>query len=157
MSLVAPTITGWSGFWANILVAGQAQGGTYNFQGSQNRTTSANRISREMKRGSNRDAIGALAALIGANAGGTATNQYRRRQAPAQPSGATPQATGFSAFGGNIPIELISAINRVTTSADVTELKKWFDNTLLEAGITYPSVLGNNVANGTQIGGTGRF
>jgi len=156
MSLTVPTVTGYSGFWANILVPSQGPG-TYSMSASQVRSSSSKFISREVRGGGTRDVRGALAALIGAAAGGAALNQYRRRQGPAGPSETTPIATGFGDFGGNITIETVSPINRVTTAADVTELKKWFDATLLEAGITYPTVAGNNLAAGMQVGGTGRF
>lgn len=117
-------------------------------------------IARFFKKRAMADARGALAALIGAAAGGAALVQYAREQGPSGPSQATPQATGVGELGGSRTIETVDSINRVTTAADVTELKKWFSATaLLEAGITYPTVVGNSLTDsrGMQNGGTGRF
>lgn len=153
MSLTTPTVTGYSAFWRNIL--GTSQPG-YSMYTGQARSRAAYHIAKLMKNGGTRDATGALAALIGAASGGTATNQYKRRQGPSATSTTVPGTTGVGALGGAIPIETIDAINRATTAADVTELKKWFNNTLLEAGITYPTVSGSG-GGGMQTGGTGRF
>lgn len=137
MSLTAPTVTGWSGFW-------QMNGDNvaYAMSLAQGRSKNAKHISKYMKKMGNRDVIGALAALIGAASGGTATNTWKRVQAQLGPNMAVPQVTGIGDVGGNMAIETVTAINRATTAADVTELKKWFDNTLLEQGITYPTVAG---------------
>lgn len=156
MSLTTPTVTGYSPFWANILVP--SQGPTpYSMYSGQARASIAKRIAREIRRQGGRDARAALAVLIGAAAGSTATNQYKRRQGADATSLATPGASDFGDFGGNILIENVTVINRATTAADVTELKKWFDTTLLEAGITYPTTVGNSLSSGMQVGGTGRF
>lgn len=151
MSLVAPTVTGWSGFW-------QMNGDLlpYSMSAAQARSGSAYRIARFVHKDENRDAIGALAALIGAAAGGAALNQYRRVQPPAGPSSTVPVPTSIGDFGGSIPVETVSAINRITTAADVTELKKWFSTALLEQGITQPTVAGFT-RGGNQIAGTGQF
>lgn len=152
MSLVAPSVSGWSGFWSM-----NGDGVAYAMSQAQSRAGSAYRISKFMKRGENRDVIGALAALIGAAAGGTATNTYTRRKAPGATNTTVPDVTGFGAFGGNIGMETVTAINRATTAADVTELKKWFDNTLLESGITYPTVAGVTQGGMQGVGGTTQF
>ena len=68
MSLTAPTITGYSAFWQ---LTGDRT--PYNFLVSQPRNSAASVIARAMKKQGNRDAIAAIAALIGATAGGTAT------------------------------------------------------------------------------------
>lgn len=150
MSLTTPTVTGWSGFWANIISPNQPQGGTYAFQTGQARAKMAYHVARLFNKRGMGDARGALAALIGAAAGGAADVHWTRRVAPAGP-------TDFGDFGGNITLETVYNINRVTTAADVTELKKWFAQALLEAGITYPTTVGNSLSSGMQVGGTGRF
>jgi hypothetical protein len=150
--LTAPTVTGWSGFW-------QMQGdhAIYAMSLSQNRFKDSKLIARNIKAAGGRDVIGALAALIGAAAGGTATNQWSEVGVPAGPNSSPPQVTGIADFGGNRPIVTTTAINRATTAADVTELKKWFNNALLEAGITYPAYLGSSVARGTMHANTPGF
>lgn len=151
MALVAPTITGYSPFWSNVMSPNQPQGGTYSMSAEKSRAKNAYLIAKLFNRGAMRDARGALAALIGAASGGTATNQYKRVTGQVTP-------TSPDALGGNRPIETIDAINRATTAADITELKKWFAQNLLESGITYPTVTGNSLASGNmQAGGTGRF
>jgi len=153
MSLTAPTVTGWSGFW-NL----ENGGGGYSMQSGQARAQAANVVARSMKRGSTRDARAAFAALIGAGAGGTATATFKQVSAPSGPEAAVPQATSIGDFGGNRVIDTITPINRATTAADITELKKWVSNdALLEAGITYPTVLGPNPAAGLQINDVNRF
>lgn len=145
MALTAPTVTGWSGFFQ---ITGDKA--LYSMPLSQGRTKQAKMISKFMRNMGTRDAIGAIAALIGAAAGGNATNTWPRVQHPVGPNTTIPGVTGIGDFGGNRVIETITAINRNTTAADVTELKKWFNAVLLEAGITYPSRLGSSVAGGTM-------
>lgn len=151
MALTTPTITGSSQFWSNYLSSNLPQGGMMTMDASKSRAKGAWRIAKIMKQQGMRDARGALAALIGAAAGGTATNTYKQISHPTIP-------TAVTAFAGNRGVETITAINRATTAADITELKKWFADALLSAGITYPTVLGPNIAGGMmQSGGTGRF
>lgn len=152
MSLTAPTVTGWSGYWQM-----NADKLLYNMSQSQGRVKDAKVISKFMRNANTRDVIGALAALIGAAPGGTATNQWAEIQGPPGPQSTVPTVTGIGDFGGNRPITTISAINRVTTAADVTELKKWFNAALLEAGITYPTFLGSSMMNGTRHQGSPGF
>src|SRR5262245_57524057 len=134
MALTAPTVTGWSGFW-------QMQGdkSLYNMPLAQNRHKDAKFISKFMRNTGTRDAIGALATLIGAAPGTNATNTWTRPRHPLGPAQNPPTVTGIGDFGGNVPLETVTAINRNTTAADVTELKKWFNAALLEAGISYPN------------------
>lgn len=151
MSLNVPVVTGYSGFWSNTLSPTQPQGGTYTSSIEKSRAKGAYHIARLMNKGGMRDARAALAVLIGAVAGTTANSTFTQRAAPLTPS-------DFGDFGGVIPMQTYATINRATTAADVTELKKWFAQGLLESGITYPTVLGNSLTNGRmQAGGTGRF
>lgn len=152
MALTAPTITGYSPFWQMT--------GDFAFiteSVSQTRAKDAKNISKFMRNTGTRDAIGALAALIGAAAGGTATNQWRRVQHPTGPNQTVPVPTGIADFGGNRVIEVVTAINRVTTAADIVELKKWFNAALLEAGITYPTATGSTMALGAMHAGSPGF
>lgn len=152
MSLTAPTVSGWSGFWSM-----NGDNAAYSMSAAMSRSDAASRIARMMKKDSNRDVIGALAALIGAAAGGTATNSYKRTGIPLGPQATVPGVTSIGDFGGNNVLDTVTAINRATTAADVTELKKWFDNTLLEAGITYPTVAGVRQGGMQGVGGTTQF
>jgi hypothetical protein len=139
MSLTAPTVTGWQAMW--YLTGDRA---AYAYLTGQNRYNAAYQVARTFKKRAMADARGALAALIGAAAGGTATVQWSRRAPQIGPDSSTPGVTGVGSMGGNISIETATSINRATTSADVTELKKWFSPTaLLEAGLTYPTVEGS--------------
>lgn len=151
MSLTAVTVSGWSGFWQ---MEGDMQ--PYAFQSSQNRALQANIIAKYMNKRSVGDARAALAALIGAAAGDTATETFTQVGSPAAVTGTVPRATSVGDMGGSRPIDTITQIGRATTAADVTELKKWFNDTLLEAGITYPTATGLTQG-GNQVGGTGRF
>ena len=139
MALTAPTITGYSGFWNttgdNTFVTESL---------GQTRAKKAWLIAKLFRGTGTRDVRGALAALIGAGAGGTATNQWSRVGNPAGPSMAVPQVTGIGDLGGLRTIETATAINRATTAADISELKKWINaSTLLEQGITYPTQTGS--------------
>lgn len=156
MSLTAPTVTVYSAFWSNLLSPTLGTG-SYSMDQSKARAKGAYAIARLMNKGGMRDARGALAALIGAASGGTAANTYTRRKSPGATNTIVPGVTGFGAFGGNIGMESIDAINRATTAADITELKKWFAQALLESGITYPTAVGNSLSSGMQVGGTGRL
>lgn len=152
MALTAPTVTGYSAFWSTT-----GDHVAYAMALAQARSKQAKHISKFMKRMGTRDAYAALAALIGAAAGGTATNTWKREQHPAATNTSVPGVTSIGDFGGNINIETVTAISRATTAADVTELKKWFNNALLESGITYPTATGSTVASSTQFNGVVRF
>lgn len=152
MSLTAPTVSGWSSFFQ---ITGDKT--AYSMSQSQNRSKDGKAIAKMMRNAGTRDVIGALAALIGAAAGGTATNTWPEIAPPVGPTTAVPGVTGIGDFGGNRVINTTTAINRVTTAADVTELKKWFSAALLEAGITYPTFLGSSMMNGTRHQGSPGF
>lgn len=152
MSLTAPTVTGYSPFWQ--LTGDMA---AYSMSAAQARSALSLLIAQRLRGYGTRDVTGALAALIGAAAGGTATNQYKREVAQLGPSATVPGVTSVGDFGGNISIETVDGINRATTAGDVTELKKWFATALLEAGITYPTVSGPNISQSTQVNGVTRF
>lgn len=87
------------------------------------------RIRKMMAKPGNRATAARLQALIGAAAGGTATRQRRRIKHSSEQS-------------GKIGVELVTEINRATTAADVTELKKM---TLpITSRPTYPGDKGKN-------------
>ncbi len=158
MSLTTPTVTGYSPFWANVMSPNQPQGGTYSYQTGGARARSAYHVAKFFKQRGMADARGALAVLIGAVAGTTADVHYSRRTGAAGPSLAVPGVSGFGDFGGNILLETVYSINRASTAADVTELKKWFSPTsLLAAQNLSPTTVGNSLSSGMQVGGTGRF
>lgn len=137
MSLTAPTVTGYSGFWQTT---GDKQ--AYNMSLALGRSPVSKRVARNFARRGVGDVRAALAVLIGAAAGVTATGTFRQVSAPANPELNPPQVSSIGDFGGNRVIDTITQINRATTAADVTELKRWFNNTLLEQGITYPTTVG---------------
>lgn len=137
MSLTAPTVTGWSGFWQ--MVADQK---LYSMPLSQARAKDAWITGKIFRGTGTRDAAGALAALIGAVAGGTATNTWRQVPSPSGPQQTVPLATSIGDTWGGTAVAR-NAINRVTTAADITELKKWFSASLLVQNTTYPTVLGS--------------
>lgn len=143
MSLTIPTITGYSGLWQTT-----GDNAPYNFMSGQVRSNSANFISKFVKKASNRDVIAALAGLIGAASGSNVTKTHKQVSSPVGPDATTPVASGLTGLGGLRTIDTITDINRNTTAADVTELKKWFSDALLEAGITYPTVVGPNISAG---------
>lgn len=158
MSLNVPVVTGYSGFWSNTMSPTQPQGGVYSMSQDKSRAKMAYHIARLFNKGSMRDARAALAALIGTAAGSNANSAFYQRPVPGSTNTTIPGVTGFGDFGGVKTATSYSTINRNTTSADVTELKKWFAQGLLESGITYPAILGNSLASGKmQAGGTGRF
>lgn len=138
MSLTAPTVTGWAGYWS--LYGDKAP---YSMSQGQARAKDAWFVARRMRGFPTRDAVGALAVLIGAAPGGVATNSYTAVPNPPGTQLAVPQVTGLTDLGGLRTAVTQTAINRATTAADVTELKKWFTAALMEAGITYPTRLGS--------------
>lgn len=93
----------------------------------------------------NRVARRLLQTLVGAAAGGTATEQYTRVLAA--------QALGsITTNGGLVPMEVVSQINRVTTAADVTNVTAALTRSPIA---TYPTdVSGNGSGNGK--GGSGQ-
>src|SRR5215475_7719326 len=111
MALTAPTVTGWSGFW-------QMQGdkSLYNMPLAQGRDKDAKFISKFMKNAGTRDAIAALATLIGAAPGGVATNQWTQVPNPLGPTKNPPQVTGVGDLGGLRNPVTVTAINRATTA-----------------------------------------
>jgi len=139
MSLNLPLPSGYSGFWNT-----QGDKAPYNMQlaAGQHRAKAAWNISKFIKGYGTRDAKAALAVLIGAAAGTVATNGFTSVPLPPGPSGTVPVPMGLTDLGGLRNAVTIASYNRTTSNADVNELKRWFSNALLEAGITYPTRLG---------------
>lgn len=100
-----------------------------------------NRISRSLYQGPNRVLRRLLVTLLGATAGGTAT-ENRSRVTAAQST--------FTANdnGGLIPIETVALINRATTSADVTNVT----NALTRSFTPTYAVDASGVAGGGKLG-----
>ena len=138
MALTAPTVTGYQPFW--VL---QGDHSPYAMSQNQGRAKDAYFIARRMRGFPTRDATAALAVLIGAVPGTTATNTFTAVPLPPGPTQTVPQVTGITDLGGLRTATTTTAINRATTAADVTELKRWFSVVLTEAGITYPTRLGS--------------
>lgn len=147
MSLTAPTVTGYSPFW-------QQTGDhlPYSMSQSAARAKAAKRIAYQFNRRSAGDAQEALLTLLGAAAGGAALKQFKQISAPSGPEATVPAVTSIGDFGGNRTIDTITQIDRVTTAADITELTKWINAALLEAGITYPTASGGVASQGMRVG-----
>lgn len=158
---IVPTVTGWQGTWSNIL---NHDNGDSNVRyammtAAQNgaRNPQDNQIAKIFKRNGYRGINALFVELIGASTGGTATATHRQVGAPAgAPQATVPGATSVGDFGGNRVVETVTDVNRATTAADVTWLEKFFNNKLLEAGITYPTVSGSG-GGGKLVNGAVRF
>ena len=145
MSLTRPTVTGYSGLFSDTL--GAQDVGTYTMlplANGGNRSGFEPKIARIFKGEQMRELKAALAATIGAVAGGTAATTYKRVVSPAGPSATVPVAMQLDALGGDRTMETITPINRVTTAADVTYLKQLFSGRLTASNITYPTDASTN-------------
>lgn len=87
--------------------------------------------------------VALLTALIGAAAGGAASATYKRAQA-------VDTLTDFQALGGARTIETRTMLSRVTTAADVTELKAFLARK--SAPSSYPTDASGN-GGGNKVGG----
>ena len=87
--------------------------------------------------------VALLNALIGAAAGGAASATYKRAEAEQT-------LTDFMALGGARTIETRTMLSRVTTAADVTELKSFLARK--QAPASYPADLSGN-GGGNKVGG----
>jgi hypothetical protein len=159
-ALVLPTVTGYSPFWANVLTPGNGDSATtYAFPPvTQNgaRPPMDSQLARILKRNTYRAMNEAILTLLGAAAGSTAEATHKVVSAPTGPEASVPQVTSIGDLGGNRDIETITDINRATTAADITWISKFFDNKLLEAGISYPTVSGSG-GGGKITAGVNRF
>lgn len=142
MSLTNPTISGYAGFWQ---LTGDFT--PYNFVNNKNSQRGRSQLERNIAqlfaRNQFRDISNAFTALIGATSGSNMTKTYKREQAQTGPDQTVPITTAVGAIGGAIPIETVTVQNRNTTAADVAYLKTFFDDSLLDRSITYPTVLGS--------------
>jgi hypothetical protein len=158
---IVPTVTGYQAFWASILSKQNGDSATgYAFPtAAQNgaRNPQDSQLARILKRNGYRGLNALFVELIGASTGGTATATHKQVGAPANATAATtPGVSSIGDFGGNRVIDTITDVNRATTAADVTWLEKFFNNKLLEAGITYPTVSGSG-GGGKLVNGGIRF
>lgn len=159
---IVPTVTGYQPFWNNILspkINGDSNTSYAMIPATQNggRVPMDSQIARIFKRNSYRGFNALFLELIGASTGGTASASHRQVGAPATgPTASTPSVSGIGDFGGNRLVETVTDINRATTAADVTWLEKYFNNKLLAAGITYPTVSGSG-GSGKLVNGSVRF
>lgn len=146
MALTRPTITGWSNFWSDLgdmrpydLLPLAADG---------NRSQLEFKLARAFHRPQLREFVAVARALNGAAAGGTATSTYKRRQAQT----ITPIDVGNFA-AGNAAIETVTAVNRVTTAADVSYVDDVMSGKLTPSSITYPAAVGIGQAGVVNIAG----
>ena len=160
-----PTVTGWQGLYSNAIFL-QSNGGGVGFSfptAAQNgaRNPQDKLLARILKRNGYRNIAGLMNGLIGAATGSNVTVTHKQVDAPSGPQAATPVATGIADFGGNRTIATITDMNRNTAASDVTWLKKYFNNLLLEAGLTYGTYAGTvgGGINGQagQVNGVNRF
>lgn len=162
---IVPTVTGYSGLYNNLL-QNPNNGATPGFSfptAAQNgaRQPQDKLLARVLKRNGYRGINALFTALIGAGAGGTATATHKQVGSPSGPNNSTPTVTGITDLGGARNIETVTDVSRATTSADITWLGKYFNDKLIEAGITYGTYLGTTGGgiNGQagQINGVNRF
>jgi hypothetical protein len=139
MSLNIPVPTGYSGFWQT---QGDKQPYSMQIAAGQHRAKGAWLTAKLFNKYGTRDAAAALAVLIGAVAGTTATNGFTSTPNPPGPSATVPTVTGLTDLGGLRTAVTTASYNRTTSTPDVNELKRWFSSALLEEGITYPTRLG---------------
>lgn len=154
-ALTAPTITGYSAFWSNILSPKNGAAAGYEMSQERARPIAAYRFAKMMNKSGLRAQKALIANLLGNAAGDTVSATYARV------AGSTDTASHLPAdvvtLGGARTIETVTDVNRATTAADVTELKRWFSNALLSRNITQPTVYGADMNANKQVGGTGRF
>lgn len=91
-----------------------------------------------------------LLTLLGVAPGQAALASYKRVQPPVGPSASTPQVTGVGDMGGNVSIETVTVIDRVSAAADVTYLTSLFDGTMYPGpnSITFVADAGGNGGGG---------
>lgn len=159
-----PTVTGWSGLFNNLLqIPNGADAGLSFPTAAQNgaRNPQDKLLARIFKRNGYRNINGLMNGLIGAGTGSTVTVTHKQVGSPSGPSGTTPVVTGITDLGGSRTIETVTDMNRATVAADVTWLKKYFNDKLLEAGLTYGTYAGTTGGgiNGQagQVNGVNRF
>lgn len=144
---IVPTVTGYQPFWANILANPNVDPSiTYAFPtAAQNgaRPPMDSQLARILKRNTYRGVNELFLTLIGTASGSAALAQHKVVSAPTATEATAPQVTSIGDFGGNRDIETIDDVNRNTTAADITWISKFFNDKLLEAGITYPTVSGS--------------
>jgi hypothetical protein len=139
-----PTVTGYSGFYQ--LTGDMLPYAMTTHAAGGGRSRIEYRIAALLSRQEMRALRAAWLALTGAAAGGTATDTYKRVEAPAAPSGATPAVTQIGDLGCNRNIETITTIDRATTAADEAYIEDMLDDDLLNRSLTpalYPTVAGS--------------
>lgn len=137
MSLPAPTVTGYSGFWEQHAPAGQ--GGPYAIYG--NRYHLEQQLARALGKTGFRGHRRILYALLGQATGNAAAETYKRISAPAG-------ITEASAHGGARVIDTITVINRNTTAADLTYAQALLNRVYNQAPTSYPVDPSRNTGGG---------
>ncbi len=144
---IVPTVTGYQAFWNNVLCNPNVDpANTFAFPtAAQNgaRVPMDKQLARILKRNTYRGMNELFLTLIGAASGSAALAQHKYVDAPTGPSATTPQVTGIGDLGGSRTISTFDDVNRNTTTDDITWISKFFNDKLLEAGITYPTVSGS--------------
>ena len=121
MSLNIPVPTGYSGFWQT---QGDKQPYSMQIAAGQHRAKGAWLTAKLFNKYGTRDAAAALAVLIGAVAGTTATNGFTSTPNPPGPSATVPTVTGLTDLGGLRTAVTTASYNRTTSTPDVNELKR---------------------------------
>lgn len=148
MSVTFPTISGYQGFW-NVT-------GDFNPYTPLPRSVQGWRSKLEWQiaaligKQQMREQKELLLTLLGVAPGQAALATYKRVQPPTGPSNATPQVTGVGDMGGNVSIETVTVIDRVSAAADVTYLTSLFDGTMYPGpnSITFQNDLSGNGGGG---------
>lgn len=137
MSLPAPTITGYQGFWQQHAPLGQ--GGAYSLYG--NRGGVEGQLSRAFGRRGFKQTRRLMYALLGAGTGGSASETEKRVDAPNA-------LTSSQLLGGNRVIETVTIVNRNTTAADLTAMQGTLNRIYNSAPTTYAEDLSGNGGGG---------
>lgn len=139
MSISAPTVTGFSGFWEYHAPTGQAA--PYAMRHYRNSTE--NRIAFILGRPGIRGIREIMYTLAGAATGSAASDTNKRIKAPAG-------LTETSAFGGSREIETVTNVSANTAAADLTYMQDLFNRyiNLAPAIASYPTDASGNGGGG---------
>lgn len=141
MSLVIPTVTGYSAFWQAVSNINGEVGVPYAMRFA--RSSQERRASIALSRSGFRAYRAAMKALTGAAAGGTATDTYAQVDAAGQGPTANP--------GGTRTVSTVTSINRATTAADETKIElQVIDGLFAQQPSSYPVDASGNGGGGKR-------
>lgn len=128
MAITVPTVSGYSGFWQTI---GDAQPYAVLARTSQGwRSKLEWELARVFNRNQMREIREVMYTLLGAAAGSAALSTYKRVGTPDSVNQAVPVPDTTFAMGGQVAIETVTVVDRVTTAADLAYLQSILDGTM---------------------------